>query len=172
LCIFDPLLPGVGGCAVRQLRQSSLGSPRSDRYNAQILQRPDPIAVKVKKKKQSSTPHPGRLGAESVWGPARASSARPAPLARARRSSGVQRQFRPLLFRPNFKLVKKTGDMHARRTYIYKKRRQTTLSVSRRRRAVMCFRRRISLPRPIFRRFLCRDSVLPLCPHSVSFTRF
>jgi hypothetical protein len=38
---------------VRRLRQSSPGSPISDRYNAQILQRPDSIAIKVKKTTRS-----------------------------------------------------------------------------------------------------------------------
>jgi hypothetical protein len=63
--------------------------------------------------------------------------------------------------------VSKKGCACTRR--IYKKQRQTTLSVLRRRRAAVRFRRRISLPRHVFRRFLYRDSVLPLCPHSILF---
>jgi hypothetical protein len=58
-------------------------------------------------KKKASAPRPGRLGAETAWGPALASSARSAPLAWARRTSGVQRQIGPLLFRPKFELAKK-----------------------------------------------------------------
>jgi hypothetical protein len=62
---------------------------------------------KNKKKKKASVPRPGRLGAEIIWGLVPASSARPAPLAWARRTSGVQRQIGPNSSRPKFELAKK-----------------------------------------------------------------
>jgi hypothetical protein len=52
---------------------------------------------------------------------------------------------------------------HATPIYLYKKRRQTTLSVSHRRRAAMCFRCRISLPCHIFVGF----SAATACYHCV-----
>jgi hypothetical protein len=64
------------------------------------------------------------------------------PLARPRRP----RQFGPLLFRPKFELVKKKQGTCLHMPHLYKKKRQTTLSVSRRRRAAVRFRRHISLP--------------------------
>jgi hypothetical protein len=80
----------------------------------------------VFQEKKGNTPRPGRRSAEIVWGPAPQRSQLAWPLARPRRSSGIQRQFGPLLFRPNFELVKKKeqkkkkkkGDVHARHTYI------------------------------------------------------
>jgi hypothetical protein len=96
---------------------------------------------RVKKKKQNSQrPRPS---VESVWGRA---SARVSRRAEARRPSVVRRLIGPFQFWPNFRIIKKGGRACTRRTYIYIYKRQTTLSVSRRRRAAMCFRRRISLP--------------------------
>jgi hypothetical protein len=88
---------------------------------------------------------------------------------------------RPNFFGPSCSLVKKNWErytatfctVHAT-PQIQKK--ETNYfcppSVSRRRRAAVRFRRRISLARHVFCRFLCHDCVLPLCPHSVPSTRF
>jgi hypothetical protein len=105
---------------------------------------PDPIAGQFKKK-HGQRPRPS---AESVWGRARY---RFPQHAEARRMSVVWRLLGPFQFRPNFCTVKKSkkkGRACTRRTY--KKKRQTTLSVSRRRRAAMRFWRRISLTRHVF----------------------
>jgi hypothetical protein len=112
------------------------------------------------KKKTGQRPRPS---AESVWG--RASHRFPRR-ADAWRPSVVRRLLGPLQFRTNFRTVKKK-DVPVHATPIKKQKRQTTLSVLRRRRAAMRFRRRISLPRHVFCRFLFRDSMLPLCPHSI-----
>jgi hypothetical protein len=108
-----------------------------------------------------------RPGTEAVWGTAAAALARPrasaeavwgrAPpltLAPARRKAGF-RHFRPKQLWPKFQFSKKkTGYVHCSFVYTtrrtYKKKIQTTLSVSRRRHATMRFRRRISLPRHVF----------------------
>jgi hypothetical protein len=118
----------------------------------------------------------GRLGAEIVWGPAPpaitwlARSAR--SLARPRRPAGLQRQLRPLLFSPNFELVKKKkrGRACPRRTYI--KKRDKLLCPFRITVALPCVSGVVYLCRDMFFcRFLFRDSVLPLCPHSVLSTQ-
>jgi hypothetical protein len=134
--------------------------------------------AKSKNKKKASAPRPGRLGAETVWSPAPASSARPASLAWVRRTSGVQRQIGPLHFRPKFNILsvkkqKKIGDVPTHATPI--KKRQTTL-------ACRPFCIAVALPcgsgvvyryfDMFFVSFLYRDSVLPPCPHSVPSTRF
>jgi hypothetical protein len=84
-----------------------------------------PIDLHQKNNNQRASPRaPGR---GDRLGSGASSSARPAPLARARRTSGVQRQIGPLLFRPKFELVKKKyrGRACTRRTY--KKRRDILL---------------------------------------------
>jgi hypothetical protein len=72
-----------------------------------------------------------------------------ARLAEARRLSALQRKsFQACLAHFSKKKIEKRGRACTRRTY--RKKRQTTLSVLRRRRAAMRFRRRISLLRHVF----------------------
>jgi hypothetical protein len=73
-----------------------------------------PIAS-LKKNQRASPRAPGR---GDRLGSGASSSPRPALLARARRTSGIQRQIGPLQFRPKFELAKKKrGRACTRRTY-------------------------------------------------------
>jgi hypothetical protein len=96
---------------------STKKTARSDQYTSSQA-RPDRSIQKKNKKSSATTLAQGRrlsaprrepslacaslarLSVETVWG-------RAPPLARPRKSSGVQRQFGPRQFRPNFRTVKK-----------------------------------------------------------------
>jgi hypothetical protein len=91
-----------------------------------------------------------------------------ARLAEARRLSTLQcKSFQACLGRFSKKNRKKGTCLHTPHLYI-KKKRQTTLFVSRRRRAAVRFRRRISLPRHVFVDF-SSATVCYYCVHIASF---